>query len=89
GCVRAGQAQFKKLLDLMPDRYAEWEKQEAKMQDFLGRPVTILNETVNGEKRPLSLKALRERSESQPALIDLLDIGGCGCFVQDEPEVTT
>lgn len=84
GCVRAGQAQFKKLLDLMPERYAEWERQEITMQEFLGRPVTILNETVNGEKRSLSLTALRERSESQPALIDLLDIGGCGCFVQDE-----
>jgi hypothetical protein len=84
GCVRAGQAQFKKLLELMPERYGEWEKQERQMQEFLGRPVTILSETVNGEKRPLSLAALRERAESQPALIDLLDIGGCGCFVSDE-----
>lgn len=86
GCVRAGQAQFKKLLDVMPDRYAEWEQQEEKMQEHLGKPVTILSETIDGQKRPLSLKTLRQRSESQPALIDLLDVGGCGCFVQDELE---
>ena len=86
GCVRAGQAQFKKLLDLMPDRYAEWENQEKKMQDHLDRSVTILSETVRGERRSLSLTDLRERSESQPSLIDLLDIGGCGCFVQDETD---
>jgi len=84
GCVRAGQAQFKKLLDLMPERYAEWEKQEEKMQQHLGRPVTILSETVGGTKQPLSLRTLRERSESQPTLIDLQDIGGCGCFFEDD-----
>ena len=86
GCVRAGQAQFKKLLDLMPDRYAEWENQEKKIQDHLDRSVTILSETVRGERRSLSLTDLRKRSESQPSLIDLLDIGGCGCFVQDETD---
>ena len=86
GCVRAGQAQFKKLLEVMPDRYAEWERQEAKMQGHLGKPVTILSETIDGEKRPLPLTELRRRAEAQPALIDLLDIGGCGCFVQDEQE---
>lgn len=86
GCVRAGQAQFKRLLDLMPERFAEWERQERGMQEHLEKPVTILSETVNGEKRPLPLTELRRRSESQPAMIDLLDVGGCGCFVQDEPE---
>lgn len=89
GCVRAGQAQFKRLLDLMPERFAEWERQEKAMQEHLGRPVTILSETVNGEPRSLSLEQLRERSEAQPALIDLLDVGGCGCFVQDEPEAAS
>jgi hypothetical protein len=80
GCVRAGQAQFKHLLDVMPDRFAEWERQEQKMQDFLGVEVTILSRTVNGKKQPLSLTELRELAENQPALIDLTDQGvSCNC----------
>jgi hypothetical protein len=80
GCVRAGQAQFKHLLDVMPDRFAEWEKQEEKIQDFLGVEVTILSRTVNGVKRPFSLTELREAAQDQPALIDLTDEGtSCNC----------
>jgi len=29
----------------------------------------------------LPLSELRRRSEMEPAMIDRLDIGGCGCFV--------
>lgn len=80
GCVRAGQKQFKHLLDVMPDRFATWEKQEAKMQDFLGSEVTILSRSVNGTKVPLSLRELRETAQSQPSLIDLSDEGvSCNC----------
>lgn len=80
GCVRAGQAQFKHLLDTMPDRYAEWEKQEQKMQDYLGVPVTILRDQRGGTVKPLSLTELRQRNEQQPALIDLTDTGvSCNC----------
>ena len=89
GCVRAGQAQFKHLLDVMPERFTEWEKQENLMAEFLDRPVSILSEMINGYKKPLPLHVLRQRSESQPSLIDVLDFGGCGCFVDyedDKPE---
>jgi hypothetical protein len=80
GCVRAGQAQFKHLLDVMPERFAEWERQEEKMQDYLGAEVTILSKTVNGKKQPLSLTALREMAETQPALIDMTDSAfDCNC----------
>jgi hypothetical protein len=80
GCVRAGQKQFKLLLDTMPDRFAVWEKQEQKMQDYLGVEVTILSKTVNGKKIPLSLTELRETAELQPSLIDLSDEGvSCNC----------
>jgi hypothetical protein len=80
GCVRAGQAQFKLLLDTMPDRFAEWEKQEEKMQDHLGVEVTILSRSVNGKKVPLSLTELRETAQRQPALIDMNDEGvSCNC----------
>jgi hypothetical protein len=80
GCVRAGQAQFKHLLDVMPDRYAEWERQEIAMQDYLGTEVTILSKAKNGTKIPLSLTELRKTAESQPALIDMNDQGeSCNC----------
>lgn len=80
GCVRAGQKQFKHLLEVMPERFAEWERQEEKMQDFLGVPVTILSRTENGKKVPFSLTELREAAELQPHLIDLNDVGeSCNC----------
>jgi hypothetical protein len=80
GCVRAGQRQFKQLLDVMPERFAEWEKQEEKMQDFLGVEVTILSRSEDGRKVPFSLRALREAAEEQPSLIDLKDEGtACNC----------
>ncbi len=80
GCVRAGQKQFKQLLDTMPDRFAVWEANEEKMQNQLGVEVTILSRTVNGVKTPFSLRDLREASDQQPALIDLNDEGvSCNC----------
>jgi hypothetical protein len=89
GCVRAGQAQFKHLLDVMPDRYAVWESKEKEMQEFLDRPVSILSEVIDGKKIPLPLTVLRQRAEMQPALIDRLDVGGCGCFVDYEGQDET
>lgn len=34
-------------------------------------------------KTPLTLKQLREEYENEPEQIDMFDIGGCGCFVDD------
>jgi hypothetical protein len=80
GCVRAGHKQFKNLLDKMPERFAEWEKQEEKMQDFLGVEVTILSRTIDGKKTPFSLTDLRHAAEEQPYLIDMNDEGvSCNC----------
>jgi len=82
GCVRAGQGQFKKLLEVMPDRFAVWEAKEQEMRDFLKKDVSILSETVAGVKKPLPLVELRRRAENAPTLIDTFDIGGCGCFFE-------
>jgi hypothetical protein len=82
GCVRAGQGQFKHLLDVMPERFAEWEKQEQIMQQHLNKGVTILSEVIDGVKKPLPLIELRRRAEEQPAMIDIYDIGGCACIVE-------
>jgi hypothetical protein len=64
----------------MPDRYAEWEKQEEKMQDFLGSNVTILRSRVGGATTPLSLKDFRQLNTEKPEEIDMTDEGvDCNC----------
>jgi hypothetical protein len=99
GCVRAGQGQFKLLLEKDPERYAVWERKEQELRDYLGKDVAILrdrskakvaeyNRRNPGEKPstavPLTLKAFREMVDYQPALIELDELGGCGCFVDDD-----
>ena len=88
GCVRAGQAQFKKLLEIMPERFAIWEEKEQEVIRHIGKDVSILTEMKNGVKRPLPLVELRRRVESAPTLIDETDIGGCGCFFEEDERGT-
>lgn len=88
-CVRAGQGHFINLLKTMPERYKYHEKKEQEMREYLGRDdISILTRIVNGEEQTLTLRQLREDWESglgmQMDLIDLLDIGGCGCFANYE-----
>lgn len=86
-CVRAGQSQFRLLLQRNRDRYLFHEQQEQDLRDHLGKDVTILTETVNHQPVPITLRAFRERQESQPGLFDVdeFDFGGCGCFTQELP----
>lgn len=84
GCVRAGQGQFAVLLKQMPERFAEWERNEQELRDHLGKDVSILRDRTGGQVVPLTLTAFRERAEAKPEQIDLFDIGGCGCFVAEE-----
>ncbi len=84
GCVRAGQGQFAQLLKVMPARYAEWERNEQELREHLGADVAILRDRTGGPVKPLTLRAFRERHESQPEQTDLFDIGGCGCFVEED-----
>lgn len=84
-CVRAGQAHFKKLLEEMPDLYKFHEKKEQEMREFLGKDVSILRRQIKDVKYRLTLKQLREEIEQNNLEnIDLFDIGGCGCFVEEE-----
>lgn len=84
GCVRAGHGQFAQLLALNPERYAVWESKEQELRDYLGKDVAILRDRSGGTSTPLTLTAFRERKQSgQLELIDLSDVGGCGCFVDE------
>lgn len=86
GCVRAGHGQFKKLFQIMPERYKVWEDKENELREHIGKDVSILNQVVNGVKRTYTLTELRTQLEQQPMLIDDYDIGGCNCFIDEEGE---
>lgn len=77
-CIKAGQAHFKLLLTVMPDRYDMHERKEQELGDYLGKKVTILRDRRGGRTRPMSLKEFRERIECGEAT-DQLEWGGCGC----------
>jgi hypothetical protein len=78
-CVKAGQSQFRHLLKHRPNTYAYHEEQEKELQLYLGKPVTVLTETVNGEKMNLSMQSLRERIQSG-GVIDEGDGEACSCL---------
>lgn len=81
-CVRAGQGAFAWGLKAIPEVYAAWEHHEEVLRDTLG-DVAILRDRRGGETKPLTLGTLRARIESTPEQIDMFDIGGCGCFVEE------
>lgn len=83
-CIKAGQAHFANLLRTMPDRYAFHEQQEESMRAVLGDVAILSDRSGGGPRRPVSLRAFRERVESGGSY-DLFDYGGCGCFAGEEP----
>lgn len=86
-CVRAGQGNFIKLLETNPKLYKYHEDKEQETREFLGKDVTILKRTKNKERLNLSLRQLREEYLSNNSEdIDLLEIGGCGCFVDENAD---
>lgn len=89
-CFRAGIGHFKNLLEQMPERYLEHEKKEKEMREFLGRDdVSILRRTRDGKKINITLEDLRNELENTPhqlSFSELMDFGGCGCFVNDFDE---
>jgi hypothetical protein len=81
-CVRAGQTHFRWLYQVMPERYLWHEAEEERARQAIGRDVAILTDRSGGQRRPLTLRELRERIE-QGHQVPLFDWGGCGCFVDD------
>ncbi|GHH57547.1 phosphoadenosine phosphosulfate reductase domain-containing protein [Lentzea cavernae] len=93
-CVRAGQGQWGHLLrtrgvdpaydrDRFAKRFTSWEAHERHMNELTRQgkePVSIVREERRGETVLLPLPKIRQRVESQPALLDLNDWGGCSCF---------
>jgi hypothetical protein len=89
-CVRAGQASWRLLLQVHPDRYLAREAEEEESRRMLGKDVAILRERSGPDKgRPLPLRVFRERIERQPAMFDAGDWGACGCDMDSLPGLET
>lgn len=83
-CCKAGQGHFAKLLATMPERYAFHESKEEAIRQYLGKDVAMLKDSAG---QPLTLQRLRAQLESEPAQVDMFEIGGCGCFLDEPQEV--
>lgn len=79
-CIKQGQAGWALLLDMLPERYAEVEAKEEAFRQRTGKDVSILRDRTDGMTKPLTLRALRERREKSPQMIDWLDWGACQCM---------
>lgn len=82
-CVRAGQGSFRILLREMPTRYRWHEAQEQKLREYLDADVSIMKDRSGGDSKTLTMREFRERVEQDDGQLDLWDVGGCGCFVDE------
>jgi len=78
-CVRAGQAEWRRLLYWNRDRYLSWEAEEEESRDLLG-DYSILRDRTGGSVTPVSLRDYRKRLEHDPSLFDAEDEGACACL---------
>lgn len=84
-CVRAGQGQFARLLEMRPQFYAEMEdRQEWAMAQIGPTARGFIRVTLEGVPHYMTLKQFREwiQAGGKPANYEM---GGCGCFVDDAP----
>jgi 3'-phosphoadenosine 5'-phosphosulfate sulfotransferase (PAPS reductase)/FAD synthetase len=79
-CVKAGHGQWARLLEVRPEVYERWERNEQDFREAIGKDVSILRDRRGGPVKPMTLRAFRERVQSGEQ-IDLFAGGGsCGCF---------
>lgn len=82
-CVRAGQAQFERLLRFMPERFKwhEYQMENAMRENPKAKP--FLRQVEDGELSYITLRQFRDQVNSG-VQTDMFDWGGCGCFVDSE-----
>lgn len=81
-CVRAGQGHFANMLENLPDLFNYHMGKEREWQETTGKEFTILRKTRGGVRYRYPLSELKSDLEEKRE-VDLLDIGGCGCFVDE------
>ena len=80
-CIKAGAKWFKLLLEVHPERYRYHEQKEQEIREYLGKDVSILRDRRGGSTKPMTLKSLRERIESNQNLpLFGKDLCGGSCF---------
>lgn len=82
-CCKAGQAHWALMLKERPERFYEEEQREQDFRAWLNQDVAMMKVQENGQRRPLTLKELREKLEAKEGH-DRTDWGGCACFFGDE-----
>lgn len=102
-CVRAGQGQFARLLDLRPATYAKNEQRNEQVRKTIAKRAAeriaagtykgktggessggFIRVKRNGVTEYLHMKEFRERVQSGELIPARYEMGGCGCFVDDE-----
>lgn len=87
-CVRMGQGGFAYLYDNYKEMFDFHKNMEKETIDLIGKNVAVLGKTINGKRYPMTLENFEKiytlqksgKKMSKDDTIDLLDIGGCGCF---------
>jgi hypothetical protein len=83
-CVKAGHAQWAKLLEKRPAAYLESEGHERRLRG-LGINGTILRDRRGGTTKPMTLETFRIRVQTEgSSAYDPNDVGGCGCALPGE-----
>ena len=80
-CVKAGLGQFKKLYELLPEIYAENERQEQEAIKNNPKLKSFLRKTINGKLTYISMKEYREKylEHNKVTEDEAMEFGGCGC----------
>ena len=84
-CVKAGIGQMVHLLKEMPERYIMHENRELQFQRFIGRDVSILSQTIKGERHNLTLHNLRIRVEAGEEF-SFTPGNACACLNPETPD---
>jgi len=82
-CVKAGQAHFKHLLKMLPERYRYHEEKEKELRAFLGKDVAIIRKQTNKVKSGITMEDFRlQQEQSSELTCENDEWGGCSCFSQ-------
>lgn len=83
-CVRAGQGQFARLLEMRPEFYAKMEARNEWARKEIGETAGgYIRVQRGGVTEYLHMKEFRERVQSGELIPANYEMGGCGCFVDD------
>jgi 3'-phosphoadenosine 5'-phosphosulfate sulfotransferase (PAPS reductase)/FAD synthetase len=85
-CVQAGQGQWAQLYHHNPEWFWHNAREEERFRSTTGKDVSILREQRNGVRRPLTLITLASRIDQKQS-VDMFDLGGCGCAIDDAVSV--